>query len=148
MEQVTQARCSGDSDKSKVLLAEVFKLLGNSGYGKLIEALEWRIFVVYTKNEKAVDRLLQSAYFSDLEELRQAYELESKKAGITINRPFHIGIVVYQLAKQRMLEFYYHFLDRYFDRRNFQLIQMAAVCLAGQSTALRGQKMRLGPLCK
>jgi len=38
LEQVTEARRTGDVDKSKVLLAEVFKLLGNSGYGKLIEA--------------------------------------------------------------------------------------------------------------
>ena len=31
---------------------------------------------------------------------------------------------MYQLAKLRMLEFYYDFLDRYVDRRNFELIQM------------------------
>ena len=40
VEQVTEARRTGDKEKSKALLAEVFKLLGNSGYGKLIEALE------------------------------------------------------------------------------------------------------------
>ena len=42
-----------------------------------------------------------------------------------INRLFQIGIAVYQLAKLRMLEFYYDFLDHYFDRRDFELIQMA-----------------------
>ena len=31
---------------------------------------------------------------------------------------------MYQLAKLRMLEFYYDFLDRYVDRRDFELIQM------------------------
>ena len=31
---------------------------------------------------------------------------------------------MYQLAKLRMLEFYYDFSDRYFDRRDFELIQM------------------------
>ena len=40
VEQVTEARRTGDVDKSKALLAEVFKLLGNSAYGKLIKALE------------------------------------------------------------------------------------------------------------
>lgn len=50
--------------KSKALLVEVFKLLGNSGYGKLIEALYWQTNMIY------------------------------------------------QLAKQRMHEFYYNFLDR------------------------------------
>ena len=124
VEQVTEARRTGDVEKSKALLAEVFKLLGNSGYGKLIEALERQTNVIYTKDEKVVDRALRSAYFSDLDEIGEAYELESRKPRITIRRPFQIGIAVYQLAKLRMLEFYYDFLDRYFDRKDFELIQM------------------------
>ena len=124
VEQVTEAFRTGDVEKSKALLAEVFKLLGNSGYGKLIEALERQTNVIYTKDKKVVDRALRSAYFSDLEEVGQAYELESRKPRITIRRPFQVGIAVYQLAKFRMLEFYYDFLDRYFARRDFELIQM------------------------
>ena len=124
VEQVTEARRTGDVEKSKALLAEVFKLLGNSGYGKLIEALERQTNIIYTKDEKVVDRALRSAYFSDLDEIGEAYELESRKPRIVIRRPFQVGIAVYQLAKQRMLEFYYDFLDRYFDRRDFELIQM------------------------
>ena len=50
--------------------------------------------------------------------------MESRKPRITIRRPFQVGIAVYQLAKLRMLEFCYDFLDRYFDRRDFELIQM------------------------
>ena len=124
VEEVTEARRTGDVDKSKALLADIFKLLGNSGYGKLIEALERQTNVIYTKDEKVVDRALRSAYFSDLDEIGEAYELESRKARITIRRPFQIGIAVYQLAKLRMLEFYYDFLDRYIDRKDFELIQM------------------------
>ena len=63
VEQVTEARRTGDVEKSKALLAEVFKLLGNSGYGKMIEALERQTNVKYTKDEKVVDRALRSAYF-------------------------------------------------------------------------------------
>ena len=124
VEQVTEARRTGDVEKSKALLADIFKLLGNSGYGKLIEALERQTNVIYTKDEKVVDRALRSAYFSDLDEIGEAYELESRKPRITIRRPFQIGIAVYQLAKLRMLEFYYDFLDRYFDRKDFELLQM------------------------
>ena len=61
VEQVTEARRTGDVEKSKVLLAEVFKLLGNSWFGKLIEALERQTNVIYTKDEKVVDRALRSA---------------------------------------------------------------------------------------
>ena len=87
VEQVTEARWTGDGAKSKALLAEVFKLLGNSGYGKLIEALERQTNIIYTKDEKVVDRALRRAYFSDLDEIGQAYELESRKPRITIRRP-------------------------------------------------------------
>ena len=124
VEQVTEARRTGDKEKSKALLADIFKLLGNSGYGKLIEALERQTNVIYTKDEKVVDRAMRSTYFSDLDEIGEAYELESRKSRITIRRPFQIGIAVYQLAKLRMLEFYYDFLDRYFARKDFELIQM------------------------
>ena len=117
MGQVTEARRTGDVDKSKALLAEVFKLLGNS-------ALERQTKVIYTKDEKVVDRALRSAYYFDLNKIGQAYELESRKLRITIRRPFQVGIALYQLAKLRMLEFYYDFLDRYFDRKDFELIQM------------------------
>ena len=50
--------------------------------------------------------------------------MESRKPRITIRRPFQVGMAVYQLAKLRMLEFYYDFLDSYFDRKDFELIQM------------------------
>ena len=103
MEQVTQARRTGDVDKSKALLAEVFKLLANSAYGKLIEALERQTNVIYTKDEKVVDRALQSAYFSDLEEIGQSYELESRKPRITIRRPFQIQFVGIQLRLCRQV---------------------------------------------
>ena len=61
------------------MLAEVFKLLGNSGYGKPIEAMKWQASVIYTRDEKVVDRALRSASFTDLDELRQAYEVGSRK---------------------------------------------------------------------
>ena len=56
VEEVTAARRTGDTDKSKALLADLFKLLGNSAYGKMIEAVERQTNVIYTKNEKIVDR--------------------------------------------------------------------------------------------
>ena len=124
VDEVTEARRSGDVDKSKALLVDIFKLLGNSSYGKLIETLERQTCVIYTKDDNVVERALRSSFFEDLDEIGQAYELERRKPRILIRRPFQIGIAVYQLAKLRMLEFYYVFLDRYVDRRDFELIQM------------------------
>jgi len=124
VEQVTEARRMGDVDKEKAIFAEVFKLLGNRCYGKMIEAVERHTNVSYTKDERTVDRALRSACFEDLNEIGGAYEITSRKPRITIRRPFPVGIAVYQLAKLRILEFYHDFLDLFIDRRDFELIQM------------------------
>ena len=124
MNAVTNARREGDTDKEKALLAEVFKLLGNSAYGKFIEAVERQMRTLYTKDEDEVDKQLRSAWFEDLEAIGDVYKIKCLKPKFKINRPFQVGIVVYQLAKLRMLEFYYDFLDYFLDRRDFRLIQM------------------------
>ena len=41
-----------------------------------------------------------------------------------IKRPYQCGIAVYQLAKLRILEFYYDFLNKYFSRQDFELCYM------------------------
>ena len=89
-------------DKDQALLAEVFKLLGNSAYGKFIEEVERQPRTVYTRDEDEVDQHLRSAWFEDLEEIGDAYKIELRKVKLTINRPCQVGIVVYQLAKLRM----------------------------------------------
>jgi hypothetical protein len=38
--------------------------------------------------------------------------------------PLQIGVAVYHLAKLRMLQFYYNFIDKYIDRSDFQLTEM------------------------
>ena len=124
VKEVADNRRKGDADKDKALLAEVFKLLGNSAYGKFIEAVERQSRVLYTRDENEVDKHLRWAWFKDLEEIGDAYKIELRKDRLTIKNPFQVGIVVYQLAKLRMLQFYYEFLDYYFDRRDFKLIQM------------------------
>jgi len=63
-----------------------------------------------------VDRALRSAWFEDLTD---AYEITSRKPRVTIHRPFQVGIAVYQL---RILEFYHDYLDRFVDRKDFELI--------------------------
>ena len=109
--EVANKRRQGDAAADKALLAEVFKLLGNSVYAKFIEAVERQTKVVYTTDEDTVDKYLRSVWFEDLEEIGGGYKIECRKNKGTITRPFQIGIVVYQLAKLRLLQFYYDFLS-------------------------------------
>jgi len=79
VQQVTENRRKGDSDPDKALLAEVFKLLGNSAYGKVIEAVERQTRVIYTKDQGKVDRAKRSVWFDDMEEIGDAFENEFRK---------------------------------------------------------------------
>ena len=87
-EQVTEARRTENVDKSKAILAEVFNLLGKSAYQTIVEVGQRQICVIFTKDQEVVDRALQSVHFTDLDELGQAYEEESRTPRISFNRPF------------------------------------------------------------
>ena len=124
-EEVSSARRAADNDKNKKQLGDTAKLKGNSFYGKMIENLEKHMNTKFTTNEKLIDKIFRSSFFDDLEEISNgAFEVSQRKKRVTITRPYQCGIAVYQLAKLRMLEFYYDFLDKFCDRRDFELIQM------------------------
>ena len=124
-EEVSSARREADNDKNKKQLGDTAKLKGNSFYGKMIENLEKHISTKFTTDEKLIDKIFRSPFFEDLEEINAGvFEVRQRKRKVTITRPYQCGIAVYQLAKLRMLEFYYDFLDKFCDRRDFELIQM------------------------
>ena len=124
-EEVSSARRAADQDKNKRQLGDTAKLKGNSFYGKMIENLEKHMNTKFTTNEKLIDNIFRSPFFEDLEEINEGvFEVRQRKKQGTITRPYQCGIAVYQLAKLRMLEFYYDFLDKFCDRRDFELIQM------------------------
>ena len=124
-EEVSSARRAADQDKNKKQLGDTAKLKGNSFYGKMIENLEKHISAKFTTDEKLIDKIFRSPFFEDLEEINAGvFEVRQRKRQVTITRPYQCGIAVYQLAKLRMLEFYYDFLDKFCDRRDFELIQM------------------------
>ena len=124
-EEVSSARRAADNDKNKKQLGDTAKLKGNSFYGKVIENLEKHMNTKFTTNEKLIDNIFRSPFFEDLEEINEGvFEVRQRKKQVTITRPYQCGIAVYQLAKLRMLEFYYDFLDKFCDRRDFELIQM------------------------
>ena len=124
-EEVSSARRAADNDKNKKQLGDTAKLKGNSFYGKMIENLKKHMNTKFTKDEKLIDKIFRSPFFEDLEEINEGvFEVRQRKRQVTITRPYQCGIAVYQLAKLRMLEFYHDFLDKFCDRRDFELIQM------------------------
>ena len=125
VDEVTANRRRGDADPSKAIFADIFKLLGNSSYGKLIENKENQPQTFYCRKQDELDAHMRSPSFDWCDEVAEGvYRVEKRPKTITINRFFQGGIVVYQMAKLAMLEFYYEFLDRHVARSDFELMQM------------------------
>ena len=78
----------------------------------------------FKRREMVVDKALRSPFFNNLEEIGGVYEIKECKQTVTIKRPYQCDIAVYQQAKQRMLESYYDFLDKYSSRQDFELCYM------------------------
>ena len=90
----------------------------------MIEDLSRHKSTKFTLEEKGFDKAFRSPFFDNLEEIGGAYEIKEFKRTVMIKRTCQCGIAVYQLAKLRMLEFYYDFLDKYFSRQDFELCYM------------------------
>ena len=116
-EEVANARREADKDPLKKQLGDVTKLKGNSFYGKMIEDLGRHKRTRFTREERSVDKALRSPFFDNLEKIGEAYEIKELKRYVN-------DIAVYKMAKLRILEFYYDFLNKYFSRQDFELCYM------------------------
>ena len=122
VEELANARREAVKDLLKRQLGDVAK--GNSFYGKMIEDQGRHNSKKFTREEWVVDKALRSPFFDNLEEAGGAYEIKERKRTVMIKRPYQCGIAVYQLAKLRMLEFHYDFLDKYFSRQDKDLLDI------------------------
>jgi hypothetical protein len=95
------------------------KLLGNSSYGYTVMNKEKHVKVAFCADDK-VAKHINDPFFKDLNELNGQNEIIKTKRVVQLNIPLQIGCAVYQLAKLRMLAFYYDFIDKYIDRKDFQ----------------------------
>ena len=73
------------------------------------------IRTAFTINEDLVDKAFRSPFFEDLEEINGVFVIKERKRRVNITRPYQCGIAVQQIAKLRMSELYYDFLDKYLE---------------------------------
>ena len=104
---VSTSRHAADTDPNQKILGETAKLLGIAGFGCFIM------------------------------DVGRHQEVKMFKKKINCNLPIQIGFFFFTYAKLRMLEFYYHCIDAFLDRRDFQYLEMdtdsAYMSLAGDS---------------
>ncbi|XP_070178816.1 uncharacterized protein, partial [Littorina saxatilis] len=123
-ETVSHARRQGDQDPSKAILADTFKLLGNSAYGKTITNIAKHTDVSFTDKKRA-QKLINDSLFRKLTPLTEkVFEVEMTKSTLNWNLPLQIGFFVYQYAKLRMLQFHFDLVDKFLSRDDYQLCEM------------------------
>lgn len=123
-QEVTIARRMGDFNSESKIISDLYKLLGNSSYGKTITNKKKHTQIIYA-NDKKTSRLIDSWRFTRATELHSdLYEVEMQLKKIKFNLPLQIGFMVYQYAKLKMLQFTFDFLDKFVSRQDYQLCEM------------------------
>jgi hypothetical protein len=123
-DDIANARRAGDVDEDMAIIAETMKLIGNALYGRTVMDKEKHTTTTFCGLDK-ISKRINDPHFKDLEELNDnRFEVMAGKHKIIMDTPIQIGCAVYQLAKLRMLQFYYDCLDKYVDRSDFQYIEM------------------------
>ena len=123
---VTAARRAGDISPAKSLFADLNKLIGNASYGSTMVNKMKHHEVRYVQGEDQACMQANSNRFkrmTQLDENFDFFEIEKQKRSITLDTPCQIAHFILQLAKLRMLEFYYDCLDYFLDRKDFVLAQ-------------------------
>jgi hypothetical protein len=125
VDDVTKARREGDLDPTKAVLADTMKLLANSAYGSFLMNKARYKDVYYVRGLQEASNVINKPLFERLTEIGpEYYEVESFKNKYILNLPIQLGYYILQLAKLRMLQFYYDFLDKFVPRECFELCEM------------------------
>eukprot|EP00732_Lithocolla_globosa_P003740 Lithocolla_globosa_v1_NODE_3122_length_1759_cov_57.233568.p1 type:complete len:331 gc:universal NODE_3122_length_1759_cov_57.233568:631-1623(+) len=130
VDYVSDSRRKGDGDESMATLAETAKILGNGAAGHTIMNKRKHTSTAFlsSADRNKVAKKVNSHLFRDLDEIGSGddlvYELDMGKKKIKLDNPIHVGSMVYQWAKVRMLAFYYDVMDKYFDRSDWQYTDM------------------------
>ena len=98
------------------------KLIGNSAFGSMIMNKMKHKRIYYVDQYEDLSKAVNNPKFKKMTEItNDFYEIEACKRDIKLDLPIQIGFFILQLAKMRMLEFYYDFMDVFVERKHFRL---------------------------
>lgn len=123
-DEVTAARSAADVDKSKVLIGDMNKLMGNSCYGfaMMDKSKHEKVEIV---NLQEYHRKVNSPLYKSHEDLPDgSIELHRNKKYAKADLPLQMSFFVYGYAKLRILQFYHDFLIKYIPKEFFELLEM------------------------
>ena len=123
MDKVSEERRKGDTDEKYKIIGEMWKLVGNSAFGRTGMNKNKHKNVKYC-TEMQFNRKKYDFFYYDVNIYGDVYEVFSNKKKIRQNIPIQVAASIYDDSKRRMLEFYYDCVDKYLDRKDFQYIEM------------------------
>nr|XP_039265898.1 uncharacterized protein LOC120341457 [Styela clava] len=97
--EVSMARRNGDMSPEKAILADTYKLLGNSSYGKTLENVANYRKIAYCDGNETRDLINEPSFVGSTQLSDDLFEVTSKRKQIVCKLSNQIGFVVYQNAK-------------------------------------------------
>ena len=122
--KVCDARRRGDQDPDSDILANTFKLVGNSAYGKITMNKTKQLQTIYANGVQATYHMNQKRFKMCNKVDHDLYEIELFKNKHNFDLPLHLGVFVYGYAKLRMCQWTHQFMQRYLPRNNYELVEM------------------------
>ena len=135
--RVSDARREGDLHADRAIIADTMKLIGNSVYGSFLMDKTKHQNTAYVDGRGAAQLKFNDPRFRKATAITEdMYELQMSKEKIVMDLPMQLGYNILQLAKLRMLEFKYDFMDKFCMKNTFEYLEMdtdsAYMALAGQ----------------
>ena len=124
---ISAARRAGDTNPDSKIMAETNKTIGNACYGCLCMDKSRHTCVRYFKGDINASQAVNEPQFRKLtclNEEEQFYEVVFAKDSIKLDVPIQIAVFILNLAKLRMLQFHYDWLDRLVSRDDYMLLEM------------------------
>jgi len=95
--------------------SDMWKLVGNSIFGKSLESVRDRVRINIVTKPKVAKLLLKKPTLKDVIVLTDTISLfVMRKTNVVLNKPIYLGISVLDFSKSHMVDFYYNYLKRFY----------------------------------
>ena len=134
-EKVSNERRKGDVNKDYEIISEMWKLTGNSGFGRT-GMNKNKFDKTKYGDEDMYYKCVGKKSFKDGNQYGDIFEISYRPKQITQNIPIQVALSIYDDAKLKMCQFYYDCVSKYIDKSNFQYLEMdtdsAYIALTGE----------------
>jgi hypothetical protein len=123
VKKVSDERRKGDINPDYAIIAEMWKLLGNSAFGRT--GMNKNKFSKTTYgDETKYEKCVKSILLEDVNQYGDLYEITMKSRNVRQNIPIQVACSIYDDSKLLMSKFYYDCLSKYISRDDFQYVEM------------------------